>query len=45
MHIGDIKMWTMCEEFFQNYPQLRDDIPADSVESLPLVAPLAVERC
>jgi hypothetical protein len=37
MHIREIKMWTMCEEFFQSYPQLRDDISADPCGSSVLV--------
>lgn len=32
-HVRDIKMWTMSDEFFQMYPQLRDDISPESCGS------------
>ncbi|OJJ88301.1 DUF3425 domain-containing protein, partial [Aspergillus glaucus CBS 516.65] len=39
MHIRDIGMWTMCKEFFQNFPQLQDDMSVDTMEALVPAAP------
>lgn len=40
MHIRDIRMWTMCKEFFQDFPQLQDDMSVDTMETLAPAAPL-----